>query len=269
MNKYFSALLLAGGLLGLTGTANTAHATTYAGNGNTGFGGAVGSGMFAVTSDGAGGIDFAYTLGTGTTANGFNGTNNNLVIYIDNGKGGGIGADTSLLTDAGDGTRESASEFDGMGDRSLLNFGGFMSPQYAISISSTDANIFSLVNSGGNNSFGFAGGSGVGMNSQNGVTYTQSGSTFTVDVPEADLGLSSATAANLELLAINVSNTGYSSNEGSVALAGNDGYEGLLTAGSANAFTAPAAGVPEPGTWAMLLTGTAGLVALGRRRLQA
>ena len=182
-------LLFVTGLQGLVGFATSAHATTYPGNGNTGFGGSVGTGMFTVVSDGTGGIDFTYTLGSGTTANGFNGTNNNLVIYVDNGTGGGIGADTSLLTDAGDTTRVAASEYNGTAaSRSTLNFGGFMSPQYAISISNTDANVFTLANSTANNGFVFDGGSGVGANSQNGVTYTQTTTSFTIDVPEADLG---------------------------------------------------------------------------------
>ena len=78
--------------------------------------------------------------------------------------------------------------------------------------------------------------------------------------------MNSATAATLKLLAIGVSGTGYSSNEGSVALTGNQGYGNTLTAGSANAFTAAAVAVPEPGTWAMLATGAFGALAVARRR---
>ncbi len=259
MKKHLLPLLLAAGL------ATTAHATDYAGNGNTGFNGVVGTGTLSVTNDSSGAYVFSFTLGGQQTNFG----GNDLVIYIDNGQGGGIGTSTANLTDTNDGGREAVSEYSGT-NRSTLNFGGFLNPQFALGLSINNANVYGLVNNG---TFSFNGGQGVGGTSQGGVTYavtvgngTSTSTILTATVPAADLGLTANTAASLELLGIQISETGYSSNEATVGITGNLGYGNAQTIAGVDTFVAT---VPEPGTWGMALLGLGGLIVVQRRRLLA
>ena len=256
MKKRLLPLLLAAGL------ATTAHATDYTGNGNTGFNGAVGNGTLSVTNDAAGAYVFSFTLGGQQTDFG----GNDLVIYIDTGSGGGIGTSTAGLTDTNDGGREAASEYNGTA-RSTLAFGTLLSPQFALDLSVNNANVYQLLNGG---TFGFNGGQTIGGTSQNGVTYastTSNGNTIlTETVPATQIGLMANTAATLKLVGIQVSETGFSSNEATVAVTGNSGYNNTETISDVNTFVAT---VPEPSTWGMALLGLGGLIVLQRRRLPA
>ena len=268
------------GLLGLAGVATHAHADTYAGNGNNSFGGAVGGGSLTVNNDGSGGFMLSFTTaGSGN----FNGNANDLVIYLDNGQGGGIGDSTAVLTDDADSSRTPVSEYNGT-NRSTLTFGGLMSPQYAFDLSSTanpaatttsglagQLNVFSLATTA---NFGYAGGSALnGASTGGNITYTgvvnaNGTATYSLDVPAADLGLTAFSGAALKFAAINISNTGYSSSEATVGLTGNLGYGNTQTLTSVDTFTAAA--VPEPGTWAMLAASAFGALAVtGRRRALA
>ena len=273
MKKSLSTLLLTAGLSALIGNFSPVHATNYLGNGNTGFQGAVGNGLLSVTNNASGAFVFAFTLGGFQTNFG----GNDLVVYIDNSLGGGIGTSTANLNDAGDGGRKAASGYtatdnnNGPG-RSTLTFGALMSPQYALDLSINNANVFGLVNSGGNNSFLFNGGQTVGGNSQGGVTYTvttgngtSTSTVITATVPRTDVGLTNTTGT-LKLLAIQVSESGYSSNEATVALTGTQGFGQTQTISAVNTYAVP---VPEPGTWAMLIVGGLGGLALIRRRQSA
>ncbi len=259
VKKPFLSLLIVAGLQCLTGLATTAHATTYAGNGNTGFNGAVGSGTLSVTNNASGGFVFAFTLGGGQTNLG----GNDLEIYIDNGKGGGIGTSTASLTDTADGGRQAVSEYSGT-NRSTLSFGTLLSPQFALDLSINNANVFELVNNG---SFAFNGGQTIGNAGQGGVTFTVAtvgaNTVLTETFPATDLGLTANSGATLKFVAIQVSETGYSSNEATVALTGNLGYGNTQTISNANSF---ASAVPEPGTWAMLASGIGILVTVQRFR---
>ena len=89
---------------------------------------------------------------------------------------------------------------------------------------------------------------------------------LTETVPAAVLGLTANSVATINFVAIQVSETGYSSNEATVALTGNLGYGNTQTISAVNSFTAA---VPEPGTWSMALLGLGGLVLIQRRRLLA
>ena len=62
--------------------AASAEATVYSGNGNTGFGGPIGTGSLTLTDDG--------TTVSGTITKGSGGFNDVLVIYIDTGSNSGI-----------------------------------------------------------------------------------------------------------------------------------------------------------------------------------
>jgi len=107
---FVSALLVT--LLTTAALPALATTATFNGNGQTGFVGAVSSGTLTVADDGNGGIDFTFALGNGQVNLG----GNDLVIYLDNSKGGGIGTSTSGLNDSGDGAREAVSEYTATGD---------------------------------------------------------------------------------------------------------------------------------------------------------
>src|SRR3989475_12654611 len=88
----------------------SAVAATYPGNGNSGFGGAIGLGSLTLTDNG--------TTVFGTVNKGPGPFNDALVIYLDS-VGGGF-TDTSGFSDAGDGLRKAISGFDGGANRSLM-----------------------------------------------------------------------------------------------------------------------------------------------------
>jgi len=251
----------------IAGRPASAKSSTYNGNGNTGFGGAVGDGSLQVSDDGSGGFDFTFTLGNSAVNMG----GNDLVIYLDNGTGGGIGTDTSGMTDAADGARSPVSEYTTTGDsggagRSTLNFGGLMNPQFAVDLSISGAgnnggnsDIFHLENGG---SMGFVDNAVANSSaSSNGETYTVANGVMSVDIPAVDFGLSSFSGDTLKFAALEVSETGYSSNEGTMGVTGNFGWGNTQTMTSVDTFTVA---VPEPSAVGLVLCG--GVAALLMRR---
>jgi hypothetical protein len=238
-----------------------AHATTYPGNGNSNFGGNLGEGSLTVTNDGSGGLDFAFALDGTSSLSPSASPNNSIVIYIDNSTGGGIGTSTSGMNDTSNGATVAISEYGGTGDQSTLNFGGLMNPQYGISLSDNNAIDYKLVDGG---SLTFTDNADVGTTSGNGETYSISGNTWSVDLPAVDFGLSSFSGNTVKFVAIEVSQTGYSSNEATGSLTGNNGYGNTQTMTSVNTFTA--ASVPEGSSTALLGCGAGALVLLCRGR---
>lgn len=260
MKKQLLSLFVAGAS-GLAFGLLSADAATYPGNGNTGFNGAVGNGTLSVTNNAGGAFIFSFTLGGFQTNLG----GNDLVIYVDNSEGGGIGTSTAGLTDTADGGRQAVSEYSG-NNRSTTSFSTLMNPQFGLDLSVNNANVYGLVN---NSSLTFVGGQPIGSASQNGVTYTvttgngtSTPTIFTATVPAADLGLVANTAASVKLFAIQVSETGYSSNEATVPLTGSLGYGNTQTIGGVDSFSA----VPEPATWTLSLLGGFGLIVFARRK---
>jgi hypothetical protein len=252
-SRLFRALLAS---LLLIGAARTAHGTTYAGSNNEGpgFGGDLGQGSLNVTNDGSGGMDFVFTL---------NGTNNldntnSIVIYIDNSTGNGIGASTSGLDDTSNGATEAISEYSGPSNQSILKFGGLMNPQYGISLSDNNAIDYKLVNAG---SLTFVDNANNGQTSGNGESYTRSGNVWSVDLPAVDFGLSSFSGDTIKFVAIEISQTGYSSSEATATLTGTQGWGSSQTLSTVDTFAL----IPEPASGAALACG-AGLLLLLRRR---
>jgi len=256
----------------IAGRPAFANSSTYNGNGNTGFGGAVGAGNLKVSDDGSGGFDFTFTLGDSALNMG----GNDLVIYLDDGAGGGIGADTSGMTDAADGARSPVSEYTTTGDsggagRSTLNFGGLMNPQFALDLSISGAgnnggnsDIFKLVNGGSLNFIDNAPASSGA--SSNGETYTVANGVMSVDIPAVDFNLSAFSGATLKFAALEVSETGYSSNEGTEGVSGNEGWGNTQTITSVDTFTVA---VPEPSAVGLVLCGgVAALLMMRRSRPQ-
>jgi hypothetical protein len=227
----------------------SAQAATFSGNGNSGFGGPVGLGSLTLTDNG--------TTVFGTINKGPNGFNDVLVIYIDSVAGGF--ADTSTLSDNGDGLRKAISGFDG-GNRSLMTFAGGFSPDYALALGPSSDNFGGLwqLASGGANSLPF-------VNSANlNPTGNNNSPTYTFSFNVSDLGIVPGSGATFQLFGTYTSNTGYRSDE---ALAGNDvgaqGYNPFLQTGMAS-YTIVS--VPEPATLSLLGLAALGTLAAHRRR---
>lgn len=252
---------LAAGVLAFICLTGTSRATTYPGNGNAGFNGAVGTGSLSLTNNANGDFVFAFTLGGFQTSFG----GNDLVIYVDNNKGNGIGTGTASLTDTADGGRQAVSEYSGT-NRSTTNFAGLLNPQFGLDLSVNNASVYSLVNNG---SFGFNAGQTVGGASQSGATYTvttgngnSTSTVLTFTVPATALGLTANTTGALKLFALQVSETGYSSNEGTVGITGNLGYGNTQTITSVNNFAV----VPEPSVCILAAMGGTALAVMRRRQ---
>lgn len=229
--------------------ASNAMASTYNGNGGTGFGGTVGNGSLTVTDAGAGALAFTFTP-SGT----FNG--NDLVLYLDT-KAGGVN-DNSTLTDTADGGRTAISGLNGSG-HALVTFAPGFGADYAISLEPTFAGIFNLSTP---SNFGFVGsgglsGSGTGP--------------FTFSVNRSDIGLGPTAGFSFE--GTFISTSAYRSNEtigtsatvpGSVGDTPNAGFGGTQTFATANTFAA----TPEPtGLAAIGATMALGLLRRGRRSI--
>ena len=216
--------------------------TTFNGNGNTGFGGAVGNGNLVLSDNGT---NLTITLNSASALGG-----NDLVLYIDSIAGGY--SSTAGFNDAADGGRSAISGYSGSG-QSVLTFASGFSADYAIDIGNTYASLFGL-NNGGNNSLNWIAGA------------SQSGSSpYTLVIPLTDLGLTPGTGQTIELFGTFVSESGYRSTE---ALAGNDtGAQGwnAFTQTSFAAYTTVTA-TPEPSTIMLSASGLATLLLFRRRR---
>lgn len=236
MKTTFSAIL---GGLAVMGVALGAAAATYSGNGNTGFGGAIGLGSLTLTDDGT------TVSGTFTKGSGF--FNDALVIYIDS-VSGGYGT-TANFTDASDGLRRAISGFDGGVNRSTLTMPSGFLADYAIALgpaSDSFGGLWGLVESGSHNFI-----ASVSLNPLN-----NSSSTYTFSFSLASIG----SPSTFRLLGTYISNTGYRSDEAlATSITGTQGW---------NPFTADGYGVyavPEPCAALLLGVGSVGLLALRRR----
>ncbi len=221
----------------------SAQAVDYAGNGNSGWGGAVGLGTLSLTHTPTD-LSFTLTKGAGSL-------DNALVIYIDSVAGGFT--DTSTLSDDGDGARSAISGYTSTGNsggpgRSTMTFLSGFEPEYAVAIEGGYASLF-----------GLASGGQWSLNWIAGANQSGSGSsTFSLSFPLANIGV--GVGDSFDLFGTYSSPTGYRSQE---AIAGNDfGTDGW------NPFTQTAFVtymIPEPGTFSLLGLGLAGWLCLRRR----
>jgi hypothetical protein len=217
----------------------SAPAATYNGNGNTGFGGAVGQGSLTLTDDGTT-VSGVFTKGGGNF-------NDALVIYIDAIAGGA--SSTANFTDAGDGLRRAISGFDGGANRSTLTFPSGFAPDYAIALgpsSDSFGGLWGLVENGSHNFI-----SSVNLSPLN-----NSSATYTFSFALSSIG----SPTSFALLGTYISNTGYRSDEAlATSVTGTQGW---------NPFTASGYGiyvVPEPATGLLGALGGLTLLALRRR----
>jgi hypothetical protein len=239
---------LAGALCALGAVTSSHAATTYFGNGASGFGGTLGEGSLTL-SDGAGLLTATFNPSGGFTGN-------DVVVYIDTGAGGFT--DTSAFSDDGDGGRQSISANSGS-TRCLISFPAGFNADYALEFeNNTYIGLFGLA-SGGNNSLNYITGTGPA-----------NGGPYTVSFPLSDLGVIQGQSFNF--VADLISTSGYGSNEtiGSssvtpdVGAAPNAGFDGSIAfTGAPNTYATSS--VPEPTS--MLSVAAAGLLLLRRRPL--
>ncbi|MEL7500514.1 MAG: PEP-CTERM sorting domain-containing protein [Planctomycetota bacterium] len=228
---------------------HSVHADMYLGNGNSGFGGVLGTGSLELTQ----GTGADSTKIFGNFARGGGNFNDALIIYIDSETGGF--SNTSSFNDTADELRSGVSGFDGT-DRSTVNFAAGFEADYAIGMkvfggSSTDfAGLFDLDSS----SHGFVTSVGTG-----GLD-AQSNSNFTFEFDLADIGLGLTDDFRFVATYLNSTNA-FRSDEaiGAGIGPGNPGNGGSVTFTNSLLFSS----VPEPTT---ALTFGACLVGIGFRR---
>src|ERR1035441_5577220 len=232
-------LLAAAGLLLAAGPL---RADQYHGNGNTGFGGAIGNGTLTLTDDGTN-ISGSLTVGGSM--------NDVLVLYIQSGPGGF--ANTSGFNDRSDSCRQAISGVSASG-RSLLTFAIGFQPNYAIALAPAAAGsgvLWQLAN-GGNNSL-------VYLGSVNLAPLNNSGP-YTFSFPATFIGMIPGIRSTIQVFGTYVRPDGYRSTE---AIAGNltgaQGWNSFTESAYAEyTFDAGAVLVKLPlGVWTQRVSGSA------------
>jgi len=243
-------------------SASVAQTTSqvYSGNGNSGFGGVIGTGSLSVTNNTAGNLVFTLTKGSANF-------NDALVLYIDSIAGGFI--DTLSFNDQADLLRQAISGASGgstgidANTRSIISFNNGFTANYAIALDQNFAGLWQL-NSGGNNSLAF-------VTAANLIpTATATSATYTWNINVTDIGLTANSEQSFAFVGtyLNASNS-FRSNEaigfsiGSIN-PGNGGigsYPNTIATGEVTFQT-----VPEPSTYCMALAGLACAGYLVRRR---
>ncbi len=175
--KIFYFLLL----ICLSGIGVYAQSSNYTGNGNNGFGGAIGTSSLAIADDGT---NITFTLTKGTMGN----FSDAFTIYIDSKAGGA--SNTSGFTDQGDYLRRATSGINNNGTKSLINFpttpSAFL-PDYAISLTpSGNANFGNIYDLSSPANFGYIGSANLTPNNNIGAT------TYTFTCTKANLGITGA-----------------------------------------------------------------------------
>ncbi len=169
--------------LGLIVSFNGARGALYNGNGNTSFGGAVGTGSLTLTDNG--------TTVSGTFTKGSGSFSDNLVIYIDSRSGGF--STTSGFTDYGSLLRKAVSGADGVNTRQLADFASGFTADYAIALRpfkpADPGSLFQLVNNG---TFTLLGSVNVSP------TGTSSSSTYTFSFNLSDIGVAGGQGASIK-----------------------------------------------------------------------
>lgn len=239
--------------------AQTTTQSNYSGNGNSGFGGAIGQGSLLISNNASGNLSFTLTKGPGGLADAF-------VIYFDT-VAGGI-TSTSSLNDQADGLRSAISGSSGgntgldANSRSLLSFQNGFAADYAFAMNTGFAAVWQLA-TGGNNSL-------IYKNSANLNSVTSTSSTFTFNFNVSEIGMTANSGQSFNFVGsyLNAGNS-FRSDEafGFNPSGGNPGNGGIgnyptTTVSSSLSFQT----VPEPSSASLMALGTAGLLALRRRR---
>ena len=220
---------------------------TYSGNGNTGFGGAVGQGTLQVVNDNLGALNFTFTRGTGNF-------NDAFVLYFDS-IGGGF-SKTAGFNDQADPLRSAISGAsggtNGSGDaltRSIVAFNTGFNADFAIGVATNFAGLWGLAN-GGSNSLPF-------ITSVNLLpTGDASSSTYTWSLNVTNIGLTANSGQSFKFVGtyLNSGNSFRSDEAFGFGIVGGNPGNGApgsyptTTASGEYSFTT----VPEPSTYALL-----------------
>jgi N-acetylneuraminic acid mutarotase len=210
-----------------------ARAEQYHGNGDAGFGGAIGRGTLTLSDDGT---NILGTLAVGGSMNDV------LVLYIQTGPGGFT--NTSGFNDQADACRQAISGVSASG-RSLLTFASDFQPNYAIALAPAAAGtggLWQLAN-GGNNSL-------VYLGSVNLAPLNTTGP-YAFSFPAALIGMIPGVRSTIQVFGTYVRTDGYRSTE---AIAGN-----LTGAQGWNPFTQTASASYTFDTGAVLVKLSVGL----------
>jgi hypothetical protein len=261
MKKLFLSTITAAAFA--VGTQSYAQLITnnYAGNGNTGFGGSVGTGSLQIVNDSLGALNFTFTRGTGDL-------NDALVFYFDS-TGGGFST-TANFNDQADLLRQAISGASGgtnlsgeANSRSIVAFNSGFNADFAIAVATNFAGLWGLAN-GTNNSLSFI--TGVGLSPVNNA----SAASYTWSLNVTNLGLSINSGESFKFIGtyLNGGNSFRANEAFGFAIAGANPGNGVpgsypsTTAASEFSFTT----VPEPSTYALLALSAAGLAGYAARR---
>jgi len=236
---------------------------TFNGNGNSGFGGVIGTGTLNISNNTAGNLAFTLTKGAGDF-------NDAIVLYIDS-VTGGFGS-TLDLNDQADGLRQAISGASGgstgieANTRSIVTFNTGFTADYAIALNNGFAGLWQLA-SGGNNSLTFIAGANLLP-----TPATNNSPTYTWNINVTDIGLTANSGQSFKFVGtyLNAGNS-FRANEaiGFDIVGNNPGAGGIGSYPNTVAtseFTFQT--VPEPSTYALLaLAATAlGAHVVRRRR---
>jgi len=228
------------------GVSSSANASLYYGNGNTGFGGAIGESTLEYTDDGTT-LYFDLTRGSGDL-------NDVFVLYLDTVAGGY--PDNTGMTDQADTARRAIS---GCGSSTCSNVTFGLDADYAIVFdAASGASLFGLATGGDGSLTSVASGGGSGNASDPAFSYS-----FSL----ANLGLAPNSGDTIHFVGTYVSDLGtgvYLSNEGYGGLPGSNPGFSAVTFSSSMAYTTST--VPLPAAFWLFGSGLLGLIGIVRRK---
>jgi hypothetical protein len=223
--------------MGVLCLCNITQGALYNGNGNTSFGGVIGTGSLTLSDNGS--------IVTGTINKGSGDFTDILVIFIDS-KAGGFSTTTDFTDSSGILTR-GVSGIDGTGNRSVADFAAGFSADYAIALRprsvAESQQLFQLANNGSHTALG-----SVNLDPLS----TQTSSTYTFSFNVADIGLTAGSGASFKFESTYIAGSGIRSLESFESLTGEQGWLSV-SFDSFNTYTL--APVPETTTVSLAIFG--------------
>jgi len=242
-------------LVSAAGLASAATVYSSVGNGESGFGGVLGTGTISIDNEADGSLDFTFTKGTGNL-------DDAVVIYLEAGADQGF-TSTANFGDTNSPLSKAISGFDGT-NRSILNFNGTsgLSPNYAIAFDQGFGGLWRLANGGP-----------LSLQFVTSVSLTPTGATsptYTFSLNASNIGLTPGSGESFSFVATYLDSDNVSrSNEafGSGFGGSNPGYTTVTMSNAQVVQT-----VPEPGVLFLLAAAIPGAISFrcfaARRRRQ-